>query len=187
MQLISVGIGPDRISDIAGNLIKAHLIEYTQKQCETWNIPLHEDVPLTNVFQADLQEWVDGYFKLPLSPFDGTPILFVPRRIVRTLPWINYEDFFRAEFPSFLRAKKVLGPKGKQTLRRSDPADKQRVVSVARAEVERIARYVSSKEASAEQAQPSISYLDSTGTCPESEGLKLRLQSLPTGVEQAAT
>lgn len=74
MQLISVGIGPDRISDIAANLIKAHLIEYTQKQCETWSIPLHEDVPLKNVFQADLQEWVDGYFKLPRSPFDGSPI-----------------------------------------------------------------------------------------------------------------
>lgn len=186
MQLISVGIGPDRISDIAANLIKAHLIEYTQKQCETWNVPLHEDVPLTNVFQADSQEWADGYYKLPRSPFDGNPILFVPRRIVRTLPWINYEDFFRAEFRSFLPAKKLLGSRRKQTVTRSDPADKEKVVSVARVEVERIARYVSSKEASAEQAQPSISYLDSAGTCPESEALKLRLQSLDIGVEQAA-
>jgi hypothetical protein len=34
MQLVSVGIGPDRISDIAANLLKQFLIEYTQKQCE---------------------------------------------------------------------------------------------------------------------------------------------------------
>jgi hypothetical protein len=29
MQLVSVGIGPDRISDIAANLLKKYLIEYT--------------------------------------------------------------------------------------------------------------------------------------------------------------
>ncbi len=185
MQLISVGIGPDRVSDIAANVIKAYLVEYTQKQCEMWSIPLHEGVPLANVFQPDSQEWLDGYFNLPLSPFDGSPILLVPRRIVRTLPWINYDDFFRAEFSSYLRAKRIRGRLRKQSLSAPESPEKERVVSVARAEVDRIARYVSSKEASAEQAQPSISYLDSRGTCPESEGLKHRLQLLSTGLEQA--
>jgi hypothetical protein len=187
MQLVSLGIGPDRVSDIAANLIKEYLVEYTQKQCEIWKIPLHRDVPLANVFQSDSQEWIDGYFDLPLSPFDGTPILLVPRRIVRTLPWINYEDFFRMEFSSFLRAKKVRGRLRQERLTGvASTSEKQKVVSVARVEVERIDRYVSSKEAAAAQAQPSTSYLDPSATCPESEALKHRLQVVPTGAEHAS-
>jgi hypothetical protein len=187
MQLISLGIGPDRVSDIAANLIKEYLVRYTQKQCEIWKIPLHRGVPLANVFQSDSQEWIDGYFDLPLSPFDGTPILLVPRRIVRTLPWINYEDFFRMEFSSYLRAKRVRGRLRQEGLTSvATTSEKQTVVSVARVEVERIARYISSKEAAAEQAQPSASYLDPNATCPESEALKHRLQVLSPGVEHAS-
>src|SRR5205085_1036611 len=33
LQLVSLGIGPDRISDISASLIKQFLIAYTQKQC----------------------------------------------------------------------------------------------------------------------------------------------------------
>src|SRR5579862_7060731 len=32
MQLVSAGIGPDRVSDIAANLLKSFLVGYTQRQ-----------------------------------------------------------------------------------------------------------------------------------------------------------
>src|SRR5438552_2971636 len=40
LQLVSLGIGPDRVSDISANLIKQYLIDYTQRQSELWKLPL---------------------------------------------------------------------------------------------------------------------------------------------------
>ena len=106
MQLVSLGIGPDRISDITANVLKFDLIQYTQAQCALWNIDLEKGVPVNHVFDPSKMEWYDDYFDLPVSPIDHTPILFVPRRIVRSLPWINYDDFFKMEFTAYLRAKR---------------------------------------------------------------------------------
>jgi hypothetical protein len=89
MQLVSLYIGPDRISDITANLMKQFLIVYTQTQCKVWNISLAKDIPIQNVFDPANMGWFDGYFDLPISPFDQTAILLVPKRIVRALPWIN--------------------------------------------------------------------------------------------------
>ena len=187
MQLVSVGIGPDRISDITANLIKRFLIEYTQKQCELWGIELSAGVPIEHVFDPENSVWYDGYFDLPVSPFDASPILLVPRRIVRTLPWINYDDYFRTEFSTYLRAKRVRGKLGRK--RRPDShaeLRKEKVVAITRAEVERVDRYVSKKESTAIQAQPTQAYLDSRGTCPESDSLRERLRHLDPGEETAA-
>jgi hypothetical protein len=68
MQLVSIGIGADRISDITANLIKQFLIDYTQKQCELWDIPLRSGVPLYHIFDLKRLEWYDDYVDLPISP-----------------------------------------------------------------------------------------------------------------------
>ena len=107
MQLFSVGIGPDRISDMSANLLKEYLIDYTQKQCRMWEIPLSTAVPVSHIFDHEHCSWYDGYFDLPMSPSNKTPIILVPRRIVRVLPWINYNEFFRYEFSGYLRQKIV--------------------------------------------------------------------------------
>ena len=188
LQLVSLGIGPDRISDIAANLIKRFLITYTQKQCELWGISLSPDAPVEHIFDPKTGGWYDGYFDLPTSPLDGSPILLVPRRVVRTLPWINYDDYFRLEFSSYLRAKRVRARLRSRTRRVSSAStrDKRKVVEISRAEIERVDRYVSKKEASAAEAQPTLSYIDQKGTCPESESLKNKLRQLNSGDERAA-
>ena len=157
MQLFSLGIGPDRISDMSANLIKEYLINYTQKQCGIWGIPVSPGVPVPHIFDHENCSWYDGYFDLPLSPINETPIILVPRRIVRVLPWINYEEFFRYEFSGYLRQKIVknrfLGKgsipdrKGKQS--------KGRIVEISRREVDRVDHYVDLKESQASEAQPS--------------------------------
>lgn len=187
MQLVSVGIGPDRTSDIVANLLKGYLIEYTQKQCLLWNLPLAANVPIEHIFDHESTSWIDGYFDLPVSPFDGNPILLVPRRIVRTLPWINYEDFFRMEFSAYLRTKRVRGRLAANTV--SGPRskiDKEEVASVTRREIDKVDRYVSAKEDTAAEAQPSLSYVEKDGTCPESKILKERLARLNPGTEHAS-
>lgn len=189
MQLVSVGIGPDRISDMAANLLKQYLIEYTQKQCDIWRIPLSSGVPIENIFDPNEFSWFDSYFDLPVSLYDDSPILLVPRRIVRTLPWINYDDFFRMEFSAFLRAKRVRARFAKDTKAlydKSTKVDKHQIVLLTRKEVERVDHYVQAKETAASDAQPSLTYIDFKGTCPESESLKQRLRSLTSGIKNAS-
>lgn len=188
MQLVSNGIGPDRISDISANVIKSFLIEYTQQQCQLWNIPLVSGAPLPHVLDSASFGWHDGYFDLPLNPVDGTPILLVPRRLVRTLPWINYEDFFRHEFAAYLRAKKVKGTLSRPKLQQVDKIEQNKtdVVAITRNEIHRIDNYIAIKESTASSAQPSLKYLEEDVLTPEAEQLKKRLAEIPSGSSAAA-
>lgn len=187
MQLVSVGIGPDRISDIAANLVKKYLIEYTQKQCNLWSIPLVSGVPVEHIFDFNKLTWYDDYCDLPISPFDNAPILLVPRRIVRALPWINYEDFFRTEFSAYLRAKRVKGSLTKKSSPQPQikKADKDQVVSLIRTEVDRIDRYIAAKEETSELAQPSFDYIDASEITVEVDALKAKLSQTKPGREDA--
>ena len=189
MQLVSIGIGPDRISDITANLLKEYLIGYTQKQCILWNIPVVKNVPVAHIFDFDSQKWFDGYFDLPLSPHDDPPMLFVPRRIVRALPWINYRDYFRFEFSAYLRSKRIRArqkeTRGTSTQRHSPRLPKPDVITVTRNEIERLDRFVAAKEATASAAQPSFGYLDEPSVCLEAESLKDKLAHIVSGTDDA--
>lgn len=178
MQLVAVGIAADRTSDIAANLIKQFLIEYTQKQCMLWDIPLASGVPVNHIFDPERFEWYDTYTDLPTSSIDNSPIIFVPRRIVRSLPWINYDDFFRKEFSAYLRAKRVKKQKPVQH-------SKEHITTITRQEIERINHYVDLKEETANQAQPSDEHLPKDDRCPEAERLKAELKQIPPGNDNA--
>ncbi len=188
MQLVSLGIGPDRISDIAANLIKSYLIEYTQKQAGIWSLPLASGVPVAHVYDPSSMTWNDGYYDLPLSPVDNSPILLVPRRLVRALPWINYNDFFRLEFAVYLRAKRVRGSLSRPTQVESREAEakKKEVTAAIRADVEKVDHYVKGKEAASSEAQPSQSYMPADSNCTEANSLKARLSAILTGRTHAA-
>lgn len=175
MQLVAVGIGPDRISDITANVLKQWLIEYTQKQASIWRFELQSSVPIQHYFDAEAGDWRSGYFDLPVNPETGDALIFVPRRIVRTLPWINYGEFLRSEFVGFLRGKKA-----------ESEALKRSIVAVSRHEVERIEHYVRAKEDKASDATPSLIYLEASDACAETEALKKRLASTPPGAGAAA-
>lgn len=103
LQLICPGVGPDRISDISANILKLFLIEYTQKQCRSWNIPVSRDIPINHYYDYNMSDWHDGYFNLPINPLTGSALLFVPRRILRILPWINYDDYLGEYSRAFLK------------------------------------------------------------------------------------
>ena len=189
MQLVSAGIGPDRVSDIAANILKSFLIEYTQRQCGIWGIPLKPGIPIEHIYDPSSQEWKDSYEDLPVSPIDGLPILLVPRRIVRALPWINYDDFFRTEFKAYLSAKRqtVRKTRERTTNKEGDksaaPA-KQQVVTVTRSDISLVERYVKTRERQAAEARPTLDYVD-TDACKEAEALKEKLAAIKPGREQA--
>lgn len=178
LQLLSVGIGPDRLSDITANILKPFLIAYTQRQCELWDLALTPSVPVHHVLDHGSLGWFDDYFDLPTSPIDQEPILLVPRRIVRSLPWINYDDYVRTEFAAYLRAKR-------SSRRSTSRISKSDIVAVSRRETDRVDRYVAKKEATADQAQPSAEYLGDADECAQAAALRSMLDSVPPGREAA--
>ncbi|UTW57091.1 hypothetical protein KFE96_09450 [Kordiimonas sp. SCSIO 12603] len=76
------GIGPDKISDITTNIIRRHLIEYTQNQCRLHGIDLDDEVPSGIFWDYEKGCWHTGeYVNLPLV--DGNVVILVPKRFVK--------------------------------------------------------------------------------------------------------
>lgn len=95
IQLLVDNIARDRISDIACSYLKSFLLDYTIQQCDK------HKVPLTKVRLPDIYDYRKHVFTseenihLPVNPETKAPILLVPRRWLRVLPWINLEDYVR--------------------------------------------------------------------------------------------
>jgi len=177
MQLLSAGIGPDRVSDITANVLKRFLIEYTQRQCRIWDVEMAKNVPVSHIFNHLSNEWEDSFEDLPISPINGAPILFVPRRIVRVLPWINYDDFVRSEFNVYLKARR-------DQIKKSSAQAKTDVVTVTRRDISLVDRYVKAREAQSGNARPTLDYIDED-LCRESDRLKERLAAIAIGRSEA--
>jgi hypothetical protein len=94
LQLVSLGIGADRVSDITANILKEYFIQYTRRQCELWGLTVAKGVPVLHILNIETGQWEDKYEDLPTNPYTEKPLIFVPRRLVRILPWINFEDDF---------------------------------------------------------------------------------------------
>src|ERR1700741_3386742 len=94
IQLFVDSISKDRISDISCNFLKSFLIDYTIDQCEKNKIPI-EKVRISNVYNLKANKFIDEEVYLPVNPNNRKPILLVPKRWLRFLPWINYEDYFK--------------------------------------------------------------------------------------------
>jgi hypothetical protein len=191
MQLVSAGIGPDRISDITANVLKRFLIDYTKRQCEMWNLPMKRQVPIGHIYEPSGQGWEDSYEDLPVSPMDGAPILLVPRRFVRVLPWINYDDFLRTDFSAYLKAKRqsfqslAVAPPGRLAESGKQLSTKREVVTITRNDIGIVERYVRSREQQSADARPAFDYLDEDA-CREVEALKKKLADIPPGREHAS-
>lgn len=186
LQLLSVGVGPDRVSDITANVLKLSLAEYTQQQAALWGIPLRKDAPLAHFLDHDEMEWRDGYLDLPINPVTGAPFLLVPRRIVRLLPWINYDDFLGRE------AQLLLPPRPKLPRYPGMPAEKR--LAVAKADLTARVRdrpavldqYVARKEREGDQAVPLLADdPDPAELRRTADDLVARLEATPTGAAAA--
>lgn len=76
------GIGADKISDMTTNIIRRHLIEYTQQQFELHNQKIVGEVPTGLLWDTGNGKWIkDEYDKIPV--INGKRVLLVPKRYVR--------------------------------------------------------------------------------------------------------
>ncbi|SDH79405.1 hypothetical protein [Paenibacillus typhae] len=97
IQLYIDQISKDRVSDIACNFLKSFLIDYTIQQSDRHRIPL-EKVEINNLYDYKKNQFVVENTYLPVNPETKQPILVVPKRWLRYIPWINYEDYFDGYF-----------------------------------------------------------------------------------------
>lgn len=99
IQFYVDGISRDRVSDIACSFLKSVLIDYTIDQCTSCGIPMQKvDVENVYDYRRNIFGTASG-IELPTNPDNGSPILLVPKRWLRFVPWINYDDYFAKHCP----------------------------------------------------------------------------------------
>lgn len=195
LQLISPGVGPDRISDMTANVLKLFLVGYTQEQCSAWNIPVAKEVPLNHYFDFESMSWRDGYFDLPLNPSTGGPLLLVPRRILRILPWINYDDYLGEYKRVFLRpvtrqSSLRLKPRAgtaKGIEKEVPPPPKPQICQVTVRNTAALDSYVDRKEREVQKAEPTelAPFKDQALVKEHAERLSGELAAVNPGKEDA--
>lgn len=97
LQLNIHGIGPDLISDMTVNIAKRFFVDYTNRQCEIWKIPVSKCT--TRVFLWDELDWDEIAVELPIHPETGDPFLLTPKILLRrgdlNMKWEDFYGFFR--------------------------------------------------------------------------------------------
>ncbi|WOJ89020.1 hypothetical protein RZS28_14580 [Methylocapsa polymorpha] len=99
VQFFVDGFSKDRISDISCSFLKSFLIDFTIQQCDKLGIPRHaSDIANVYDYRKNAFETQPG-IELPINPNDGRPIVFVPKRWLRFVPWLSYDDYFEHYCP----------------------------------------------------------------------------------------
>ena len=93
IQLVVDGISKDRVSDFSCSFLKSFLIDFTIDQCDKYGIPT-KDITVDHVYSTKKSEFISESVKLPVNPVDGRPIILTPKRWLRFVPWVNFEDYF---------------------------------------------------------------------------------------------
>lgn len=100
IQLLVDGVAKDRISDISCNYLLSFLIDFSMEQCEKWGITT-SDTNIRAVYDYKRNAFAyNEKAKLPVNPTTKKPIVFVPKRWLRAIPWLNYEDYINKHFLS---------------------------------------------------------------------------------------
>ncbi|EJR29758.1 MULTISPECIES: hypothetical protein [Bacillus cereus group] len=80
MAVFVDNIGKDKISDLTTNVIREHLIKYTQSQCKLHGIALTENVPSGYYWNSTLRKWDNEHTDMLI--IEGRKIILVPKSIV---------------------------------------------------------------------------------------------------------
>ncbi|BDS11478.1 hypothetical protein [Aureispira anguillae] len=97
IQLLVDNFSKDRVSDIACNFIQSFLVDFTIEQAEKHGIPI-EQVLLKNIYNTKTHSFQEEKTHLPVNPITKEPILLVPKRWLKYIPWINSDDYFKSYY-----------------------------------------------------------------------------------------
>jgi len=173
LGLVVPKLAEDRISDLSAAVLKSFFVHFTRDRARNLNIPTQR-FQISSVYDHDRHMWRPLAADLPYNPIDGSPLLFAPLNLLRHLPWINYDDYYRSMF-----ARLVLPPN-----RKAKKVSKGEVLAHNRKSYVVVERYVAERERLAPNCLPT----------PLFEPLKLQtlwkkfgqLRALPTGKTNAS-
>ena len=101
-ELMVEGISFDKISDVVTNIIRHHLIIYTQKQCELLGIPM-SDAPSGFIWNSAENQWLRStYVQLP--HVNNNSLLFVPKKVVVWSSEFDSQHFYNNDILQYLQA-----------------------------------------------------------------------------------
>ena len=103
-ELVIEGISSDKISDMTTNIIKKELIEYTQKQCDTYNIPT-QSVPAEFYWDPQNQVWKDEYVQLPV--YENKSIILIPKVFARYRIHYNHQQYYNKFVLEYLQQEHI--------------------------------------------------------------------------------
>lgn len=103
--LLVPGIGPDIISDIATNVLREPLIEYTQAVCHAYGIPLTPDVVSGRLWNPTAGQWFEKYVELPTTGIQR--LLLVPKVIVRQRSEYDAGEYFHHYILTILQQEEL--------------------------------------------------------------------------------
>ena len=106
--LLVPGIGIDIVSDIATNIIRAPLIEYTQRMCLQEGIALQQGVDSGPLWNPHTRSWESTYTELPITKFGK--LILVPKVIVRRSPLYDLQEYFRHYLLEHLQRVELAAP-----------------------------------------------------------------------------
>lgn len=101
-ELMLPGIGADKLSDLATNVLRGHLAEYTRDQCNLHGVPTRQ-VAVGPRFELRTHQWENVYLDLPVA--NGQPILLVPKSIARYRAAYDHRAYYRHFALDYLRAE----------------------------------------------------------------------------------
>ncbi|BCP51742.1 hypothetical protein K32_03590 [Kaistia sp. 32K] len=104
MALYVEGIDRDKISDLTTNVIRELLVDYTQSQCELYDIETrpYNGPPL---WDASRRNWRSKHVNLPYIENDA--VILVPKYIVRRKLSLNSQDFYNKQITDFLVSENI--------------------------------------------------------------------------------
>src|SRR3989338_7180015 len=155
-ELLIEGISRDKISDITTNIIRPRLIEYTQAQCELWNITM-ESVPSGMICDHESEKWVNHYVNLPVC--NSKSVILVPKAIARFNIVFNHQEYYQHFVLNFLQEEHLIAnsslvrtlkdgikkPPYKKVLKELHPLTKQYLYEFSKEHPDLLKRYKKSK------------------------------------------
>jgi len=103
-ELMIPGISHDTISDMAINVIRGKLIEFTEEQCRGYSIPTRR-VAGGVCWHPETSEWRSRYASLPV--YERKAILLVPKECVRYKVSADHKEYYRYFVLEYLRQENL--------------------------------------------------------------------------------
>lgn len=185
----------DKVSDMTANIIKWHLIIYTQEQCKLHGIPLMPSVPSGLYWDTASRTWDNQYTERLV--INNQPILLVPKRIVSFNDKYTPHEYRQQFVLSFLQNEHLKIHSGlvqkrkdgtefvtkKSISEREDKMDKEYLAAFTALHPEVFADF--KEKTSRRISQVNGNVCDDIDAAEVCEYLKTKLHQTPSGSEHA--